>query len=123
MDGFLNSPRGRARKRRPVVLAALILVAAAVPAWADGASLPNPASGPVSSPPLHGDVIAPEHRVKLNVPQTFIGDQSALAPKLSIELGYGGTTPLNAAPMARLPDGLGGRTDLRAIKADISLGF
>lgn len=88
-----------------------VLALTALPAWAD-----DPILAPQSTAPLHPDASAPAHRMKLEVPPSLAGDQ-----KLSIELGYGGTQPLD--PTARLPNGPWGRTDLRAVKAGLSFGF
>ena len=96
--------------------AALVLALTALPAWAD-----DPILAPQSTAPLHPDASAPAHRMKLDVPSSLIGDQTAAAPKLSIELGYGGAPPLD--PTARLPNGPWGHTDLRAVKAGVTFGF
>ena len=123
MVGSAPLPRARTTKHRAAAIGALVIAFAALPAWA-GDTIPapqSPAPEPVFNDPLHRDASSPAHRLKFEVPHAFGSEQSAQAPKLSIELGYGGAQPLD--PTAKLPDGPWGHTDVRAIKAGISLGF
>ena len=100
----------------------LIMISAALPALADGDT-----RGPEAGPPTpliqdpFGDFGAPGHRGKLELPRALTGNQSADAPKFSFEFGYG-APPLASSP-SFINGALGGRTELRSVKAGVTFSF
>ena len=111
----------RARAALCLTAAAVVMISTALPARADGDTRgPDTAPTPLIQDPF-GDFGAPGHRAKLELPPALIGEQSAAAPKFSIEFGYG-APPLAASP-AFAQGALGGRTELRAAKVGVTFGF
>jgi hypothetical protein len=117
-----------ALKTLPAMLAALVLASAAAPAFAEGDGVPgrqNRAPDLTVDAPVSGSDLALAHKLRLGLPSALTGEQSADAPKFSIELGYGKSAPptAGAAGPAKLPQEYWGRADERAVKANLSLGF
>ena len=98
------------------------MVSVALPARADGDNRGPEAGAPTPlAQDRFGDFAAPGHRVKLDLPRALTGDQTAEAPKFSLEFGYG-APPLTSSPT--LTSGvIGGRTEFRAVKAGVTFGF
>jgi hypothetical protein len=117
-----------AMKSLPAALTALALVAAALPALAQGDGVPGlqirPPEPAPSDAARNSDLFL-AHRLRLGVPPALTGDDNADAPKLSIELGYGKSPPplLGATLPSNLPEEFWGRGDQRSVKANLSLGF
>lgn len=97
------------------------MISSALPAWADGDTRgPENTPTPLIQDPF-GDFGAAGHRGKLELPRALTGDQSADAPKFSFEFGYG-APPLAASP-SFANGALGGRTELRSVKAGVTFSF
>jgi hypothetical protein len=110
------------------MLTALVLATAALPAWAEDKSAPGlqfRAPEPAATVTTRRSDLFVEHKLRLGMPPALTGEQSADAPKLSIELGYGKSPPplLGSAGLATLPEEFWGRTDQRAVKANLNFGF
>jgi hypothetical protein len=128
MIGTAPRKLNHAMKSLPAMLTALVLGGAALPALAQGDAVPGlqfRAPEPVAPVTARRSDLFVEHKVRLGMPPALTGEQSADAPKFSVELGYGKASPplLGSAGLATLPEEFWGRTDQRAVKANLNFGF